>query len=50
MKTPFKDKTLKEMESIIINKKIKFSKGTKKEVIDFVYAILQLNPKSRPTC
>lgn len=47
--TPFKNKTVQEIKKILEEKKIKF-KYDIKYLQEFVYDVLQFNPKDRPSC
>ena len=50
MKIPFKDCTLKEMKNILELGTIHFDKDVDPKMKDYIYWVLQFNPKNRPTC
>ena len=47
-KVPFPQSDLDSIRKTVERKKIRFSKNTKPEVIDFIYQTLELNPQKRP--
>ena len=50
LKTPFKNKTLQDVKAILKSKSIPFKKGIDGNIASFVYWVLQLDPKKRPSC
>lgn len=49
-KTPFKGLTLNEIEQMVLGRKLRFKHGTNPLIKQFIYDVLKLDPKERPTC